>query len=151
MKSTTKKPQVVFNEQGEEILDDTPVALKPGYHIPQNWASSLAQFVKKALNEKAEDQGMESFEEANDFDCPEEDDNLELTPYEEHFDHEENFIQDVAENIKKRRLEALEKAQQEGKKREGSKSASKRKAVAKATEPTPEGEESLDEEKQSAT
>lgn len=109
MAKVKEKPRVKFNELGEEIPDSTPSSIQVGYHIPKNWKLSITELVRKALNDQAESQGYETFDEANDFDCPEEEEDMALTPYEDHFDHEENFVKDVESYAEARLNEEKEK------------------------------------------
>lgn len=75
-----------YNERGEEILDDTPVALPVGFKRPQSLQERMryllrAEFLKRDL----EAHGVETFEEADDFSVDEQDP-LEGTPYEDQFE-----------------------------------------------------------------
>lgn len=74
-----------FNERGEEIMDPTPVAV-PFKFQQRSQFDWMRQFIRNEISRNAAEQGMESFEEANDFDVGEDFD--PTTPYEEHFDPE---------------------------------------------------------------
>lgn len=133
---------VRFNESGEEIPDNTPVVLPVGGRVPNNWKTHITQLVRKALNERAEETGHETFEEANDFDCPEEDDELDPTQYEENFDHEENFLADV-ENANARNYDRLKKKESEiGKGKQATRKDRKKKTDPEfnGSEPSPKDE-----------
>lgn len=131
-----------FTKEGYEIPDCTPMEIPVGHHIPKNWQTGITDLIRKALNEKAEESGHESFEEANDFDCPEEDEELARTPYEEHFDHEENFINDVKANI----IRKMKEKEEELKPKKKSRRDHVAKGGADAAQPEAEPTESLEEE-----
>lgn len=84
----------VYNDKGEQIPETTPLELPLGYHHPEDIQSMIRRMVTDAAvvaaNEAA---GLESFEEANDFDVMEEDavipSNHEFTEMqEEHYHHD---------------------------------------------------------------
>lgn len=76
-----------YNEKGQEILDQTPVALPAGLKRPPSLQERIRQFVRTELSRQAEEQGQESFEEADDFDIPDEEEGplsrYELSPMQE--------------------------------------------------------------------
>lgn len=72
-----------FNDKGHEILDPTPIALPVGMSKPESLESKMRRFIRTEFSRQAQDQGMESFDEANDFDMDDEAD-LPLTRYEAH-------------------------------------------------------------------
>lgn len=84
-----EKPVVrtMIDEYGREVLDKTPVSI-PIQSAPA--PSSLLQLMHQ-LYMSMSDQGVETLEEANDFDIPDEI-GIEMmdTPYEQDFDHIEN-------------------------------------------------------------
>lgn len=69
-----------YNDQGQEIPDQTPVALPAGFERPPSIHDLVKQAVRQ-LSMQAVDDGLESLEEADDFDV---DDDAELpaTAYE---------------------------------------------------------------------
>lgn len=75
-----------YNEQGEQMVDPTPVRLPVGFKHVDNFAERVRQIVRgERLKAEAEAMGAESFEEADDFDVP--DDPIDpSTPYEADFD-----------------------------------------------------------------
>lgn len=80
-----------YNEKGEEILDQTPVALPVGYkkQIPLN--ERIRSMVREEASRWAQENGNETFEEADDFNIA--DDPVDpSTPWEEDFDPEVKFI-----------------------------------------------------------
>lgn len=138
------KKKVKFTRQGDEIPDPTPSELKVGFGLPKSWTTSITDIVKNAMSDQAVSQGYESWEEANDFNCKEEDEDLEKTPYEEHFDHEENFVNDVFENAKKKLSDRDNNGKQERNrvsKESDRKVTERKKAVANATEQRPKADE----------
>lgn len=82
-----------LNEAGQEVLDDTPVALPVRFKRPQN----LIEQVREVIHQeglRAAEAGFESFEEADDFDV---DDDPEIrSPYE--IVEEEMEAYDIARN-----------------------------------------------------
>lgn len=77
-----------FDQNGHEILDPTPVAIPLGYERPESLEQKMMRFIRHQLSSAAQGQGMESFDEANDFDI-DDDDVMPLTHYELADMHEE--------------------------------------------------------------
>lgn len=76
-----------LNDRGRELLDSTPMAPPVGYKPQPSMVEIIrAQIVSEKLAREAEELGLETFEEADDFDV--EDDYDPSTPYEEMFDPE---------------------------------------------------------------
>lgn len=73
---------IQFDEMGREILDPTPVEMPVGMKRPESLQQMIQRLVRAQISQQAQQQGFESFEDANDFDIDEEDD-LPLTVYEE--------------------------------------------------------------------
>lgn len=70
---------------GKEILDPTPIAPPVGYMRQPSLAEQVRQMViSERLRQEAEAAGMESFEDADDFDVG--DDFDPSSPYEQDFD-----------------------------------------------------------------
>lgn len=70
---------------GKEILDPTPLAPPVGYFRQPSLTEQIRQMVlSERLRQEAEAAGMESFEEADDFDVG--DDFDPTSPYEQDFD-----------------------------------------------------------------
>lgn len=95
-----------LNEAGHEVLDPTPMKPRVG-HRPQPSVNDRIRAMVRSerLRQAAEEAGMESFEEADDFDIP--DDPIDpSTPYEEVF--EGDVIKDVKDQVvaKAKELEA---------------------------------------------
>lgn len=74
-----------LNERGHEVLDDTPVAL-PLKFRRQSFVDQIQSFIRAELSRQADDQGHESFEEADDFWI--DDDDLPRSQYELEADQE---------------------------------------------------------------
>lgn len=74
-----------FNEKGEEIMDATPVAHSMKIR-PISQFQRIRALIQFELSQKAQQSGLETFEEANDFNVG--DDFDPTTPYEEQFDPE---------------------------------------------------------------
>lgn len=75
-----------YNEKGEQMVDPTPVRLPVGFKNVDSFANRVREIVRgERLRAEAEAMGAETFEEADDFDVP--DDPLDpSTPYEADFD-----------------------------------------------------------------
>lgn len=70
---------------GAEQTDPTPLQIPVGFRRPETLAEQVQRLVRGSLSHEAHERGFETFEEANDFDIP--DDPVEPdTPYEEEFD-----------------------------------------------------------------
>lgn len=77
---------MVQDEYGREILDPTPMAPPIGYKKQPSMIEMVRNMVRSEhVKRAAEEAGMETFEEADDFDIP--DDPIDpSTPYENDFD-----------------------------------------------------------------
>lgn len=75
-----------LDEKGRELPDPNPVAIPAGFKRPETLAEQVRRLVRSArLAELAESQGMETFEESEDFEV--DDDMFDpSSPYEEVFD-----------------------------------------------------------------
>lgn len=90
------KPDVVaehmrlcgFNARGEEIPDPRPVALPVGFKRPQSLQERMKYLLRSEELQRAQERaGIETFDEADDFEVDEQDP-LQGTPYEDDFDPE---------------------------------------------------------------
>lgn len=75
-----------LDENGHEVLDSTPVAATIKIAPRYNMFDRMRDMIRRELSEQAADKGLETWEEANDFDVG--DDFDPSTPYEEQFDPE---------------------------------------------------------------
>lgn len=67
----------LFNN-GRRIMDDTPIELPVGYVQPLTLEEKMARIMRnQRLMEELDKQGFETFEEADNFDCGEDDDDYE--------------------------------------------------------------------------
>lgn len=81
LKETLSRFARRLNERGQEIPDPTPIAPPVGFVKTKSLAEQIREMVRsERLRAEVEAQGMETFEEADDFDV-EEDDPLPFTPY----------------------------------------------------------------------
>jgi len=72
-----------WTQKGEEIPDPTPIAVSPKLTPSKSIHDRVLEVLRsERWNEMMRAQGMETFEEANDFDI-DEDDDAPPTPYEE--------------------------------------------------------------------
>lgn len=124
-----------YNKQGEELPDPKPVALPVGFVRPPTLAEQIARYMR-AANQHARLEGRESFEEADDFDIP--DDKIDpTTPYEEGFDPlapgvaareaeiRSGFVEDVPVDQKEKSREVMKKVEDHVKGRRAKPAASK--------------------------
>lgn len=77
-------PRIDFDEAGHEIPDSRPVALPTGFKKPESLHAQIQRLVRTHISREAQEQGMETFDEADDFDV--DDDFDPHTPYEMEFD-----------------------------------------------------------------
>lgn len=74
-----------LDENGHELLDNTPVELPLGFEHPESLEDRIRRLVRTSVSSHAAEQGAETFEEADDFDIPD-DDSDPITPFEMEFD-----------------------------------------------------------------
>lgn len=72
---------MLYDERGRELPDPTPVEKPTGLKLPLSLHDEIRRFVRFELSHQAAVQGVESFEEADDFDVEEEEPEL-VSPYE---------------------------------------------------------------------
>lgn len=79
-------PRLKFlDRNGHEIPDPQPLEIPAGFKIPETMAEQIRRVTRMHLSELAREQGMETFEESEDFDI--DDDSFDpASPYEEVFD-----------------------------------------------------------------
>lgn len=83
-----------YNERGHEILDPTPVEMPVRFHRPPTLQEQIKAFVQRELSTVAEAQGVETFEDADDFDVP--DDPIDpTTPWELNYEQESSAASDL--------------------------------------------------------
>lgn len=74
-----------LDEHGNEVPDPTPVAIPAGFKVPETLQEQIKRLIRTSLSAAADEQGMETFEESEDFDI--DDDMFDpSSPYEEVFD-----------------------------------------------------------------
>jgi hypothetical protein len=88
MRITKLIGKIKRNKQGHELPDPKPIAPPVGWKKPVPIQERIAKTVREELSRMAEEKGMETFEDADDFDVPEEDSDFE-SPYELNFDPDE--------------------------------------------------------------
>lgn len=76
----------ILTADGSEIPDPRPLDIPIGFEKPESIQEMIMRFVRdRDVRAELDAAGAETFEEADDFNVPEEDFNLQ-TPYEENFD-----------------------------------------------------------------
>lgn len=74
-----------LDEKGNEVPDPTPASIPAGFKVPESLQEQIKRLIRTSLSEQADEQGMETFEESEDFDI--DDDMFDpSSPYEEVFD-----------------------------------------------------------------
>lgn len=78
------RERLAFNDKGEEMPDPKPMEVPAGLKRPETMQERIRRLVKTELSQVAARQGMETLDEANDFEV--EDDSAEdfMTNYEVH-------------------------------------------------------------------
>lgn len=98
-----------LDQEGREILDTTPIAPPIGFHKEPSMFEYMREMIRSArLAEEAEAAGLETFEEADDFDVA--DDFDPSTPYENDFDPSVRELHKAGKEAKEARLKAKEKS-----------------------------------------
>lgn len=73
-----------LNERGHEICDSRPMEIPMGFKKPESLQEQIRRMIRTEASIRAADQGMETWEEADDFDV---DDDFDPTsPWEMNFD-----------------------------------------------------------------
>lgn len=80
-----------YDKQGREIPDPTPVEMPVGFKRPIPLADEIRAIMRRAVQEDLDSHGMETFDEADDFEVPDED---MTSPYEENFDPQFTFARE---------------------------------------------------------
>lgn len=72
---------VKHDEFGREVVDPTPLAVPAGWDRPESLAEMVQRMVRQEAFRRAVNSEAESFEEADDFDCSDEEEDW-VSPYE---------------------------------------------------------------------
>lgn len=100
MESTNENKKSSYNEKGEEVLDPTPIKIPAIMRPAMTLNERILMLTRQELSRAAQAGGMDSFEEADDFEI---DDDIPLeSPWEEHFDPDIRFIASKEQEIKHR-------------------------------------------------
>lgn len=75
-----------YDEFGRELPDPTPKAMPVGFKRPETLDEQIRRLIRTHMSDMAEDQGFETFEEADDFAVEEDDQFDPETPFEMEFD-----------------------------------------------------------------
>lgn len=100
-----------LNEKGQEVLDKTPVSIPSGLAQGESMDERIRRIIKHSLSQQAIAHGLETFEEADDFEI--ESDPIDpTTPYEADFDHAacnavDRGIVAPPKSVRKERLDEL--------------------------------------------
>lgn len=86
-----------FTKDGKELPDQKRVELPIGYRVPETMEEKMMRMIDSKLSRRAEEAGLETIEEANDFDMGEEDGlPLPMSQFELTDMQEENFARDAS-------------------------------------------------------
>lgn len=123
-----------YNKEGEELPDPRPMAAAIGITRPIPLGERIRQLVQnETLRRELNEAGVEAFDEADDFEIPEDDTLDRVTPYEDCFDPEHpgiiaryqeikaGYVEEQPYERKKKAQEVIEKhkkGQEEPKKEE---------------------------------
>jgi len=90
-----------LDEKGREVLDTAPMALPVKFNHEPSMAEMVQQQIRVFMSQEADKKGMETFEEAEDFDV--DDDYDPSSPWELDFDpvEQKQFFQDQKEGTMK--------------------------------------------------
>lgn len=58
----------MIKQKGREYIDPAPVEWPLGVDVPESLEQKIARMVRMGVSDHAEQQGLETFEESNDFD-----------------------------------------------------------------------------------
>lgn len=84
-KKIASKYKDKYNDKGQEIMDPTPMSIPVNFKRPEPLGDMIRRLVRKQISEAAVAKGMESFDDADDFNIP--DDPVDpLSPYEDEFE-----------------------------------------------------------------
>lgn len=97
-----------YDDDGREILDSRPVEIPSGMKRPETLTETIQRMVRTNFSKIAESQGFESFEEAHDFDLPDDDFDLPISESEERAMTLER-LKDDAELLQEREREIKER------------------------------------------
>lgn len=88
-------PRHKYDKEGRELMDPRPKNVPIKFtRNPETLSAKIARMVREELSEAASKSGLETFDEADDFDVDDpEMDHIE-SPYEENFDHLQNYERD---------------------------------------------------------
>lgn len=93
-----------FTKDGKELPDQKRVELPIGYRVPETMEEKMMRMIDSKLSRRAEEAGLETIEEANDFDMGEEDGlPLPMSQFELTDMQEENFARDASFMKEKRK------------------------------------------------
>lgn len=90
-----------YNDLGQEIPDPTPVAMPIGYERPESMESMIARMVRIHISKQAQEDGFESFEEAEDFYAEDDDEELPQSQYQFNDMQEEYLVRPPKKEVVK--------------------------------------------------
>lgn len=80
------------DEDWGEVIDPTPVELPIGFKKPPTMQEMIKMYIRQGLSQMANEQGMETFEEANDFDTGEDGEDVLPTSVHEYTEMQEEEL-----------------------------------------------------------
>lgn len=91
----------MLNDRGHEVPDPTPVEWPAGVRRPETLTEQIQRLVRVQMSQFAQEQGLETFEEADDFDI-EDEEGAPFSPYELTEMQEERTLARDASNLEAR-------------------------------------------------
>lgn len=104
---------MALNERGHEVPDPTPVEWPAGVRRPETLTEQIQRMVRVAVSQQAAAAGMETFEEADDFDIEDEDGDP-TSPYELTMMQEESRMVRDASDLERRYHERVDSERTKG-------------------------------------
>lgn len=83
MKAAWDAGKAYYNNRGEEVPDPRPIELPVGFKAPLPLSDEIRLMLQRQVQNELSDKGIETFEDADDFDIPDED---MSAPWEEGFE-----------------------------------------------------------------
>lgn len=76
------KESGLYDENGQFVGDPTPIEVPVGFKRPPTIHEQIKMFIRREMSQTAAQQGLETFDEMNDFGNDEDDDILPTSPHE---------------------------------------------------------------------
>lgn len=91
--------RVMLNDKGQEVPQKRAPALPVGYRRPPTLEERMRQMIRGSMSLKAQEEGFETFEEANDFDVDDPED-IVFKDEDDEFAANDPFLEEGAKGLK---------------------------------------------------